>query len=176
MNPSRLFILRPVATVLMMVAVLFAGMVAYRMLSTSALPEVDYPTIQVTTLYPGASATVLATSVTALEIVDGRGERGDADRCAAFGLHGDVPDRQRREPLEFVGLERWPVDDGRLVRVVCIEQHAAEHLPVRIGTDPDRTLTLEGPVAHGVICRCMLFLQRVGHGCCYAITRRKILA
>ncbi|ANI15687.1 multidrug transporter subunit MdtC [Pseudomonas citronellolis] len=65
MNPSRLFILRPVATVLMMVAVLFAGMVAYRMLSTSALPEVDYPTIQVTTLYPGASATVLATSVTA---------------------------------------------------------------------------------------------------------------
>ncbi|SDV47318.1 efflux RND transporter permease subunit [Chitinasiproducens palmae] len=65
MNPSRLFIQRPVATVLLMVAVLFAGIVAYRMLPTSALPEVDYPTIQVTTLYPGASSNVLASAVTA---------------------------------------------------------------------------------------------------------------
>ncbi|WP_426199602.1 efflux RND transporter permease subunit [Pseudomonas sp. DC3200b2] len=65
MNPSRLFIQRPVATVLLMLAVLCAGAFAYRLLSTSALPEVDYPTIQVTALYPGASATVLATSVTA---------------------------------------------------------------------------------------------------------------
>jgi multidrug efflux pump len=65
MNPSRIFILRPVATMLLMVAVLLSGIVAYRMLPTSALPQVDYPTIQVTTLYPGASATVLATSVTA---------------------------------------------------------------------------------------------------------------
>ncbi|WP_145152411.1 efflux RND transporter permease subunit [Pseudomonas oryzihabitans] len=65
MNPSRLFIQRPVATVLLMLAVLFAGILAYRQLATSALPEVDYPTIQVTTLYPGASAKVLATAVTA---------------------------------------------------------------------------------------------------------------
>jgi len=65
MNPSRLFIQRPVATVLLIVAVLFAGLLGYRLLPISALPEVDYPIIQVTTLYPGASAKVLATAVTA---------------------------------------------------------------------------------------------------------------
>jgi multidrug efflux pump len=65
MNPSRLFIERPVATILLMVAVLLSGLFAYRMLSTSALPQVDYPTIQVTTLYPGASPDVMASSVTA---------------------------------------------------------------------------------------------------------------
>ncbi len=65
MNPSRQFILRPVATTLLMVAVLLAGIVAYRVLPLSALPEVDYPTIQVVTLYPGASPDVMASSVTA---------------------------------------------------------------------------------------------------------------
>src|SRR5512136_1469653 len=65
MNPSRQFILRPVATTLLMVAVLLAGFVAYRVLPLSALPEVDYPTIQVVTLYPGASPDVMASSVTA---------------------------------------------------------------------------------------------------------------
>lgn len=65
MNPSRIFILRPVATILLMVAVLASGIFAYGMLSTSALPQVDYPTIQVTTLYPGASPDVMASSVTA---------------------------------------------------------------------------------------------------------------
>ncbi len=65
MNPSRLFILRPVATSLFMVAILLAGLVAYRMLPISALPEVDYPTIQVVTLYPGASPDVMTSSVTA---------------------------------------------------------------------------------------------------------------
>ncbi len=65
MNPSRPFILRPVATSLLMVAILLAGLVGYRMLPLSALPEVDYPTIQVTTLYPGASPEVMASSVTA---------------------------------------------------------------------------------------------------------------
>ena len=64
MNPSRLFIQRPVATILLMVGVLIAGLFAYRFLSTSALPQVDYPTIQVTTLYPGASPDVMASSVT----------------------------------------------------------------------------------------------------------------
>jgi len=64
-NPSRLFILRPVATSLLMAAILLVGMVAYRYLPLSALPEVDYPTIQVITLYPGASPDVMTGSVTA---------------------------------------------------------------------------------------------------------------
>ncbi|MHC3773895.1 efflux RND transporter permease subunit [Pantoea agglomerans] len=64
MNPSRLFILRPVATILLMVGVLVAGIFAWKFLSTSALPQVDYPIIQVTTLYPGASPDVMASSVT----------------------------------------------------------------------------------------------------------------
>src|ERR1700758_1879123 len=65
MSPSRLFILRPVATTLLMVAVLLVGLVAYRQLPVSALPEVDYPTIQVVTFYPGADPDVMASSVTA---------------------------------------------------------------------------------------------------------------
>ncbi|MDR2017041.1 MAG: MdtB/MuxB family multidrug efflux RND transporter permease subunit [Burkholderiales bacterium] len=65
MNPSRLFILRPIATSLLMVAIMLAGIVAYRFLPVSALPEVDYPTIQVVTLYPGASPEVMTSSVTA---------------------------------------------------------------------------------------------------------------
>ena len=65
MSPSRLFILRPVATSLLMIGVLLVGMVAYRELPVSALPEVDYPTIQVTTFYPGANPDVMASSVTA---------------------------------------------------------------------------------------------------------------
>jgi multidrug efflux pump len=64
MNPSRPFILRPVATVLLMVAILLAGIVAYYQLPVSALPQVDYPTIQVVTFYPGASPDVMASSVT----------------------------------------------------------------------------------------------------------------
>src|SRR5260221_2431824 len=65
MNLSRLFILRPVATSLLMVAILISGILAYRQLPLSALPEVDYPTIQVLTFYPGASPEVMASSVTA---------------------------------------------------------------------------------------------------------------
>jgi len=65
MNLSRLFILRPIATSLLMVAVLISGLLAWRLLPLSALPEVDYPTIQVTTLYPGASPDVMTSSVTA---------------------------------------------------------------------------------------------------------------
>ena len=65
MNLSRIFILRPVATSLLMVAVLIAGLLAWRLLPISALPEVDYPTIQVTTLYPGASPDVMTSNVTA---------------------------------------------------------------------------------------------------------------
>ncbi len=65
MSPSRPFILRPVATSLLMVAILLAGFVAYEQLPVSALPQVDYPIIQVTTFYPGASPEVMANTVTA---------------------------------------------------------------------------------------------------------------
>ena len=64
-GPSRQFILRPVATTLMMIAILLAGIIGYRSLPVSALPEVDYPTIQVVTLYPGASPDVMTSAVTA---------------------------------------------------------------------------------------------------------------
>lgn len=64
MSPSRPFILRPVATTLLMVAIMLAGLVAYKQLPESALPEVDYPIIQTTTFYPGASPEVMASSVT----------------------------------------------------------------------------------------------------------------
>ena len=64
MSPSRLFILRPVATFLLMVGVLLVGWVAFMQLPVSALPEVDYPTIQVVTFYPGADPEVMASSVT----------------------------------------------------------------------------------------------------------------
>src|SRR6201994_5010295 len=65
MNPSAPFILRPVATSLMMFAILLVGLVGYLYLPLSALPEVDYPTIQVQTFLPGASPEVMTTSVTA---------------------------------------------------------------------------------------------------------------
>ena len=65
MNPSRPFIQRPVATALLIAAILLVGIVAYTQLPVSALPEVDYPTIQVLTFYPGASPDVMATTVTA---------------------------------------------------------------------------------------------------------------
>jgi multidrug efflux pump len=65
MNPSRPFILRPVATTLLMVALLLSGILAYRLLPVAALPEVDYPTIQVFTFYPGASPEVTSSAITA---------------------------------------------------------------------------------------------------------------
>ena len=65
MNPSRVFIVRPVATVLTMIAILLAGALAYRHLPVSALPQVDYPTIQVLTFYPGAGPDVMTSSITA---------------------------------------------------------------------------------------------------------------
>src|SRR5476651_1786788 len=65
MNPSRLFIERPVGTSLLMVAILLVGAIAYSFLPLAALPEVDYPTIRVLTLYPGAGPEVMTSSVTA---------------------------------------------------------------------------------------------------------------
>src|SRR5262245_29389776 len=65
MNPSRIFIERPVGTSLLMAAIILVGVIAYRFLPLSALPQVDYPTIRVLTLYPGASPEVMTTSITA---------------------------------------------------------------------------------------------------------------
>jgi len=65
MSPSRPFILRPVATSLLMAAILLAGLVSFTQLPVSALPQVDYPTIQVVTFYPGASPDVVAMTITA---------------------------------------------------------------------------------------------------------------
>ena len=87
MNPSRPFIERPVATSLLMVAILLAGIVAFRFLPLSALPEVDYPTIQVTTSYPGASPEVMATTVTApLEVQFG--EMSQLNRMSSISSSG----------------------------------------------------------------------------------------
>src|SRR6202049_4950896 len=73
MSPSQPFILRPVATTLLMVAIMLSGMLAFRFLPLAALPEVDYPTIQVQTFYPGASPDVMTSSVTApLEVQFGQ--------------------------------------------------------------------------------------------------------
>src|SRR3954464_285873 len=73
MNPSRIFILRPVATSLLMVAIMLSGILAFRFLPLSALPEVDYPTIQVQTFYPGASPEVMTSSITSpLEVQFGQ--------------------------------------------------------------------------------------------------------
>src|SRR6187401_206356 len=65
MNLSRPFILRPVATALLMAALLLSGILSYRLLPVSALPQVDYPTIRIITFYPGASPEVMTSSVTA---------------------------------------------------------------------------------------------------------------
>src|SRR5215468_6195632 len=73
MSPSRIFILRPVATSLLMIAVMLSGILAFQFLPLSALPQVDYPTIQVQTFYPGASPDVMTSSVTApLEVQFGQ--------------------------------------------------------------------------------------------------------
>src|SRR5580658_5020105 len=73
MNPSRPFILRPVATSLLMIAIMIMGIVGFGYLPLSALPEVDYPTIQVQTFLPGASPEVMTTTVTApLEVQFGQ--------------------------------------------------------------------------------------------------------
>ncbi|MGH7055421.1 MAG: multidrug efflux RND transporter permease subunit [Stellaceae bacterium] len=87
MNPSRLFILRPVGTALLMAAILLVGVFAYRFLPLSALPEVDYPTIEVETFYPGASPDVMTSSVTApLEVQ--LGQMPGLDRMSSISSAG----------------------------------------------------------------------------------------
>ena len=81
MNPSGLFIRRPVATTLLMAAIFLGGAIAYRLLPVSALPQVDYTTIQVVTFYPGASPDVVASGGPASVDHPGRaGARGEAVR------------------------------------------------------------------------------------------------
>jgi len=87
MNPSRPFILRPVATSLLMAAVLLAGLVAFHFLSLSALPEVDYPTIQVQTSYPGGSPEVMAQTVTA-PLERQFGQMADLNRMSSVSSGG----------------------------------------------------------------------------------------
>ena len=104
MSPSRPFILRPVATSLLMAAILLAGFVAYRQLPVSALPEVDYPIIQVVTFYPGASPDVMASSVTApLERAVRAGAGPEPDDLHQFpgriGHHAAIQPRLRTSTL-----------------------------------------------------------------------------
>ena len=87
MNPSRPFITRPVATTLLMAAILLAGAVAFKFLSLSALPEVDYPTIQVQTFYPGASPEVMTDTVTA-PLERQFGEMTDLNRMSSISSGG----------------------------------------------------------------------------------------
>src|SRR6201999_1549530 len=87
MNPSRPFIMRPVATALIMAAIVLSGLVGFRLLPLSALPEVDYPTIQVQTLYPGASPEVMAETVTA-PLERQFGEMSGLDRMSSVSSAG----------------------------------------------------------------------------------------
>ena len=87
MSPSRPFILRPVATSLLMAAILLAGIIAFRFLPLSALPEVDYPTIQVQTFYPGASPEVMAATVTA-PLERQFGQMADLNRMSSISSGG----------------------------------------------------------------------------------------
>ncbi len=87
MSPSRPFIVRPVATSLLMAAILLCGLVAFKFLPLSALPEVDYPTIQVQTFYPGASPEVMATTVTA-PLERQFGEMADLKRMSSISSGG----------------------------------------------------------------------------------------
>ena len=87
MSPSRPFVMRPVATSLLMAAILLAGMVAFKFLSLSALPEVDYPTIQVQTFYPGASPEVMTSTVTA-PLERQFGQMSDLNRMSSISSGG----------------------------------------------------------------------------------------
>src|SRR5579871_2753240 len=87
MSPSTPFIRRPVATSLLMVAIMLAGLVAFHFLSLSALPEVDYPTIQVQTSYPGGSPEVMAETVTA-PLERQFGQMADLNRMSSISSAG----------------------------------------------------------------------------------------
>ena len=116
MNPSRPFILRPVATALLMLAIVLCGVLGYRLLPVSALPAVDYPTIQVVTLYPGASPDVMSSSVTAplerqfgqmagLEQMTSRSSGGSSVITLQFDLDSalDVAEQQVQAAINAAG-------------------------------------------------------------------------
>src|SRR6218665_2805464 len=122
MSPSRPFIDRPVATALLMLAIVLAGLLGLRLLPLSALPEVDYPTIEVQTLYPGASPEVMGRTVTApLERHLGQMSglaRMASSRCAVLsiiplhwglGVAMGVPDLQVQAPIN-AGSALLPAD------------------------------------------------------------------
>ena len=120
MSPSRPFILRPVATSLLMAAILLVGIVAYTQLPVSALPEVDYPTIQVLTFYPGASPDVMATTVTApLERqfgqLQGLSQMTSTSSGGQFGHRAAV----QPEPEHRRGGGRSAVGDQRGAELLC---------------------------------------------------------
>ena len=116
MSPSRPFILRPVATTLLMIAIMLSGMVAYRFLPLAALPEVDYPTIQVSTFYPGASPDVTTPSTS----------NTPSTSAAAIALASRQV--QRCRPLGGAGIV-WPVAAG------CGSRMAA--VPLAVASDGD---------------------------------------
>src|SRR3984957_16854416 len=114
MSPSRIFILRPIATSLLMVAIMLTGIVAYKQLPISALPEVDYPTIQVATFYPGASPDVMASSVTAplerqfgqvpgLQQMTSTSSDGSSVITLQFSLSLDVAEQEVQQSINAAG-------------------------------------------------------------------------
>ena len=131
MSPSRPFILRPVATSLLMVAILLAGTVAYLQLPVSALPQVDYPTIQVLTFYPGASPEVMASSVTSplerqfgqipglSQMTSTSSGGGDSDgHTRELCVRGETG-RSTEQYRHCRSAEEWKVEAGRGDGVRC---------------------------------------------------------
>src|SRR6184192_3331810 len=139
MSPSRIFILRPVATSLLMVGILLAGGVAYRQLAVSALPEVDYPTIQVITFYPGASPDVMASSVT-----------GPLER-----QFGQVPGLQQMTSVSSAGLSVITLQFNLTLNIDIAEQEvqasinaSGTYLPPDLPTPPiySKTNPADSPI------------------------------
>ena len=153
MNPSRLFIERPVATTLLMIAILMVGVAAYKFLPLSALPEVDYPTIQVQTFYPGASPEVMTSSVTAplerqfgqmpsLAQMMSQSSAGASVITLRFSL--DLEPRHRRTGSSGGDQRRGQSVAGRPARAADLRQGQS-----RRRADPDPRRDLEDAQADG---------------------------
>jgi len=140
MSPSRTFILRPVATTLFMAAILLAGLVSYFQLPISALPEVDYPTMQIVTFYPGASPEVMASSVTAplerqfgqvpgLQQMTSVSSDGSSVITLQFNLNLniDVAEQEVQQSINAAGTF-LPTDLQQEQPGRCAHHHARPHL------------------------------------------------
>ncbi len=153
MNPSRLFIERPVATTLLMIAILMVGVAAYKFLPLSALPEVDYPTIQVQTFYPGASPEVMTSSVTApLERQFGQMPSSVANDVAKLGGRlGHHPALQPRSEPRHRRTGSSGGDQRRRQSVAGRSSRAADLRQGQPGrrADPDPRRDLEDAEADG---------------------------